>query len=34
MKGSIISAQEGDLAATARAREVGELLLDSLGLTE
>lgn len=29
MKGSIMAAHEGDLAAAARAREIGELLLDS-----
>jgi hypothetical protein len=29
MKGSIMAAQEGDTAAAARARELGELLLES-----
>jgi len=29
MKGAVLSAQEGDLAAAARAREIGELLLTS-----
>jgi hypothetical protein len=29
MKGAIMAAQEGDTAAAARAREIGELLLAS-----
>jgi hypothetical protein len=29
MKGSIMAAHEGDTAAAARARELGELLLES-----
>jgi AcrR family transcriptional regulator len=32
MKGSIMAAQEGDVAAASRARELGELLLESYGL--
>ena len=32
MKGSIMAAQEGDVAAASRARELGELLLQSYGL--
>jgi AcrR family transcriptional regulator len=32
MKGSIMAAQEGDTAAAARARELGELLLKSYGV--
>jgi hypothetical protein len=32
MKGSIMAAQEGDLQAAARARELGELLLARHGL--
>jgi hypothetical protein len=31
MKGSIMAAHEGDVAAAARAREVGELLLKEYG---